>query len=53
MLESILEDKEEMYIHVMRWVNMSIYDSNKNGDNMISGKDEWWNKSQPSLSKGH
>ena len=37
MLESTLKDKEEMNIHVMRWVIMFIYDANENGDNIIRG----------------
>ena len=37
MLESTLEDKEEMNIPVMRWVIMLIYDANENSDNMIRG----------------
>ena len=37
MLESTLEDKQEMNIHVMRWVIMLIYDTNESGDNMIRG----------------
>lgn len=37
MLESTLKDKEEMNIHVMRWVIMLIYYANENGDNMIRG----------------
>ena len=44
MLESILKDKEEMNIHVMRCVSMLIYDSNENGDNMKVW-DELWDKS--------
>ena len=52
-IESTLKDKEEMNIHVMRWVIMLIYDDNENGDKNIRGLDEWWDKSQPSLSKGH
>ena len=35
MLESTLEDKEEMNNHVPRWVIMLIYDANENGENMI------------------
>ena len=53
MLESTLKDKEEMNIHVMRWVIMLIYDDNENGDKNIRGLDEWWDKSQPILSKSH
>ena len=53
MLESTLKDKEEINNHVMRWAIMLIYDANENGDNMIRDYDEWWEKSQPSLSKGH
>ena len=37
MLESTLEEKEEMKIHVMRLVIMLIYDANEIGDNIIRG----------------
>ena len=53
MLESKLEDKEEMNIHVMRWIIMLIHDYHENDDKMIRSLDEWWDKSQPSLCKGH
>ena len=33
MLKSTLEDKEEMNIHVMKWVIMLIYDANENDEN--------------------
>ena len=37
MLNSTLEDKDEMNIHVMRWVIILIYNAKENGDNMIRG----------------
>ena len=36
MFESTLKDKEEMNIHLMRWVIMLIYDANENGQ-----RDKW------------
>ena len=39
-LEWTLKDKEEMNIHGIKYVIMSIYDSNKNGDNIRRGYDE-------------
>ena len=37
MIETTLKDKEEMNIHVIRWVIMLYYDANENSDNMIKG----------------
>ena len=53
MLESTLEDNEEMNIYIVRWIIMLSYNANENADNMIRGYDEWWDNSQPSLSKGN
>ena len=35
MLESTLNDKDKMNIHVIRWVIKLIDDANENGDNII------------------
>ena len=53
MLETTLEDKEEMNIHVKGWVIMKIKCDNVNecGDNMIRGQCERWEQSQMSPSK--
>ena len=51
MLESTLEDKEEMNIHVMRWVIMLTYDANYNSDSMTRGLCDRRETSQMSLSK--
>ena len=53
MLESTLDDKEEMNIHVKGWVIIKSKCANVNdrGENIIRGLCERWKKYQMSLTK--